>query len=83
MNSEQLLQEAGIAIMNRPCAGTVSCDLGIAGGKVVCLPKYHTCQTFYKAIKLTPAQMNEGMSLDEWNIVKKRLWKLYKKLKLP
>ncbi len=79
MNPEQLLNEAGDAIANRPCNGNVSCCLGFEKGKVLCLPTHHNHPTFTPIVQLTAKEMNQGMSHKRWSEISTILYHFYKK----
>lgn len=46
MNTEKLLNDLVWAIENRPCPANVICQVGIAGGRVVCLPRWNSYHNF-------------------------------------
>ena len=67
MNTEKLINQVAWAIAHRSCAENVICQVGIAGGRVVCLPRWNSYHDFQPVAELTPRQMKKGLTPSQWS----------------
>jgi hypothetical protein len=72
-NAEQLLKEAVKAIANCPCPPNVICQIGVAGGRVLCLPRWNSQADFRPVAELGPSQMDKGMTPAQWKRLSEKL----------
>jgi len=73
MNTEKLLNYLAWAIANRPCPENVICQVGVAGDRVVCLPRWNSYHDFQPVAELTPRQMNKGLTSAQWSQLGEKL----------
>jgi hypothetical protein len=68
---EQILNELVKTIANRPCPPNVICQIGVAGGKVLCLPRWNNVHDFRPIAELRPSQMD--MTPAQWKRLSEKL----------